>query len=1527
MQLKTILDRPDVPTDVKEAIQSYLVKQKHIQEEYEIGQQLRQTLDSMGDAIHVVNPDLRFLLFNTVFEQWNEELGLPGDVIGQRITDVFPFLSEKVISEYKHVFNTGEYLVTEEGTTIGDEEFITETRKIPIIDEGKVIRVVTIIRDITAYKQTMNALQESEEKYRNLVERANDGIAIVQDSLIKYINPSLAKLTGFTKQELIDTPIMNYIHPDVLSDVINRYERRMAGQSVPPIYETKLLLKDDKILEVEVNAGVISYQGKQADLAIIRDITERKQVEQALRESEEKHRTILENIEEGYYEVDLTGRFTFFNDSLCTIFGYSQQEIMGMSYKQYCDDKTASKVFKAFNEVYRTGKPSKEFNWEFIRKDGSRGYIEASVSLIYDSKDERVGFRGIIRDISERKQIEYALRESEEKYRTILENIEDGYYEVDLSGNLTFFNDAMCKIYGYSREELMGMNNREYTDEETAKMVYKNFNKVYQTGESTKIFAYESIRKDGSRRICEASVSLVTDPEGAPTGFRGIVRDITERQEVEQALRESEARYRRLIELSPDAITLTDLNFNIIAVNQQAVKLSSASIAEELIGKNIMELIALKDRNRVIDNFQKALQGGIISNYEYRLMKLDGTIYPAELSAALITDVDGNPFAFISIVRDITERKKTEEALKESEHKFRVMSERTMMGVCILQDDVIKYANQALADIFEYSIDEILNWKPGESAKVVHPDDRPFVTEQGRKKQLGEKEIVTNYSYKLITKSGQLKWVDNFSKTITFLGKTAALVTLIDITERKQTERALKESKNKYQMLVEKLQEGVALEDRRGVFTFVNPRIAELLGYTEEELIGKHWSYIVPKEYIDQVKVETAKRPKGVSSTYEVCNLTKDGRHVPVIVTATPVLSPSGEFDGVLTVFTDITERKFVEKQLQETAEKYRTILETVEEGYYEVDISGNFTFFNDSLCKILGFSNVELLGMNYQQYMDKQTARMVFKTFNTVYRTGETARIFDFGFIRKDGTRGVSEASISPMHNFEGEIIGFRGIVRDVTERAEIEKALSDEREKYQNLVEKLEEGLTVEDPDGFITFANPKTLETLGYTEDELIGKHWSFIVPEDDLDQSYMETAKRSKGISSTYESNILAKDGTIIPVIVSAAPIFSSTGEYQGVLVLSTDITERKRVEEELQQSEEKYSNLFHYSNDAIFLHDLDGNIIDINEKTLELFGYTKSELILISIPSLHPAESIETSDWAFKTISKEGFVNFEIDFIKKGGEVFPAEVSSSLFEIRGKKVIQGIVRDITERKQAEQALRQVKLEEERYHAMMSHFINNDMQKIINNVELLSLMYESKLELDPQIVNNVITIASGSSKTIDTVNNIYEILQSPFIRPSESQPLFNIINEVVSALSNFSKLVNISKSSLGVSIFTDNHLKDVFNEILFFILSFYHDSVNISTSINIEGYFLSTSFCVLISDCCSEPLPQEIVSKLSGTITDEWEIIGHNIGIALASVIMQYYGGSLEIHAQDPKGNEFNLLFPLKLIEGSSNINKE
>jgi len=142
-----------------------------------------------------------------------------------------------------------------------------------------------------------------------------------------------------------------------------------------------------------------------------------------------------------------------------------------------------------------------------------------------------------IRRAVEKREAEEALRESEEKYRTILENIEDGYFEVDIAGNFTFFNDSLCRIIGYPRDEMMGMNNRDYMDKENAKKVFQAFNRVYTTGKPTKGFGWEIIRKDGTRRFVEASASLIRDPEGEPIGFRGIVRDITERKRAEEALR------------------------------------------------------------------------------------------------------------------------------------------------------------------------------------------------------------------------------------------------------------------------------------------------------------------------------------------------------------------------------------------------------------------------------------------------------------------------------------------------------------------------------------------------------------------------------------------------------------------------------------------------------------------------------------------------------------------------------------------------------------------------------------------------------------------------------------------------------------------------------------------------------------------------------------------------------------------------------------------------------------------------------
>jgi PAS domain S-box-containing protein len=262
--------------------------------------------------------------------------------------------------------------------------------------------------------------------------------------------------------------------------------------------------------------------------------------EMALKISEERCSMLLENIQDGYYEVDLDGNYTFFNEGLLRITGFSRDEMLGMNNRRIVDEFSNKKVFGVFHQVYLTGVPAHAFDWECIRKDGSRRFVEVSVSLKRDVKGRPAGFMGIARDITERKLAERTLRESEERYRTIIENIQDGYYEVDLDGNYTFFNDGLLRITGYSRQEMLGMNNRRIVDEFNNKKVFGVFHQVFLTGVPAHAFDWECIRKDGSRRFVEVSVTLRRDVYGKPAGFMGIARDITERKRYQADLEAKE---------------------------------------------------------------------------------------------------------------------------------------------------------------------------------------------------------------------------------------------------------------------------------------------------------------------------------------------------------------------------------------------------------------------------------------------------------------------------------------------------------------------------------------------------------------------------------------------------------------------------------------------------------------------------------------------------------------------------------------------------------------------------------------------------------------------------------------------------------------------------------------------------------------------------------------------------------------------------------------------------------------------------
>ena len=645
------------------------------------------------------------------------------------------------------------------------------------------------------------------------------------------------------------------------------------------------------------------------------EIFKRWRAEEALRESEEKNKRLLESFEDGYFEVDLAGNLTFFNESLCRMVGYTPQEMMGMNNRQYMSPETSKKVFGTFNEVFRTGKATKAFGWELLRKDGQVRQVKTSVSSVLGPEGDKIGFRGIARDVTDRWLAEQACRKSEEKYREIIESIEDGYYEVDLKGNLVFFNNALKRILGYSTEEMMGMNNRQYMSEQTAKTVFETFNEVYRTGKPTKAFDWELITKDGEKRYLETSVSPVRDSSGHVTGFSGIARDVTERRLARKALEESEKKYRTILKSIEDGYYEVDLEGSLIFLNEALCRITGYS-PEELHGMNNRDYTEPETAKKMFEIFNRVYRTGEPSKIDdYEVIKKDGTRAVIELSTALMRNPGGEAIGFRGIARDVTERERMKQELKESEEKYRT--------------------------------------------------------------------------------------------------------------------------------IIETIDDGYFEVDLRGDMVFFNEGLVKMFGYPPEEMMGmnnrKYQSEETAKK-VYQIFNEVYRTGKP-AKPFDWELIRKDGEKRYVDTTIALIRDSAGRGIGFRGIGRDRTDALLTRRALEESENKYRTILESIEDGYYEADVRGNFVFFNESMCRILGYSNQELKGMNNRQFMSEETSKRVFQTFNQVYRTGEPTKALGWELIRKDGERRYVETSVSQIQNSKGEPAGFRGIARDITESKRLEK------------------------------------------------------------------------------------------------------------------------------------------------------------------------------------------------------------------------------------------------------------------------------------------------------------------------------------------------------------------------------------------------------------------------------------------------------------------------------------------------------
>lgn len=630
--------------------------------------------------------------------------------------------------------------------------------------------------------------------------------------------------------------------------------------------------------------------------------------EERLRQSEEKLRSILESIEEEYYEVDLKGSYTFVNTAVCRNHGYSREELLGLNYEQWTSPEEAEKLRHIFQEVYRTGIPARLITYEEIRKDGSAVILEDTVSLLKNQAGEPIGFSGIARNVTEKIKTERALRQSEEsyrslletapdaiainrlkdglylevnrafcqqtgytvqetigrtvfdlnlyvdpedrhqllqpleeqgrvdglemryrdkngainhylvsatalrfkgeecilviatninaikktqqalqesegKYRTILESMEEGYYEVDLAGNFNFFNEAECRIHGFSFQEMKGLNIRKLSPPETSREVSKIYHQIYKTGVPANIIDYEIICKDGSKKILETSASLLKNRAGAPVGFYGISRDVTERRNIEKALRESEEKYRNILDKMEEVYVEVDLAGDMTFFNPAMCK-SFGRSPGEMLGLNYREYTTEEGAAKLFSIFNQVFETGIPNQlFEFDVLRTDGDVRLLEGSVSLLRNTEGEPVGFHGIMRDRTERKKAELALRESEEKYRLLVENANDGICILQDGVVQFSNPRTLELTGYSKEELAR-RPF-MALVEARDQETFLKNQAT---INEKNRSQIYAFRMINRQREPLWVELNGIPIVWEGRPAILNFLRDITPQKRME-------------------------------------------------------------------------------------------------------------------------------------------------------------------------------------------------------------------------------------------------------------------------------------------------------------------------------------------------------------------------------------------------------------------------------------------------------------------------------------------------------------------------------------------------------------------------------------------------------------------------------------------------------------------------------------------------------------------------------------------------------------------
>lgn len=617
-------------------------------------------------------------------------------------------------------------------------------------------------------------------------------------------------------------------------------------------------------------------------------------VSKGVLESEKKYRELADSLPQIIFETDSNYNLTFLNNNAISVFGYSDSDFAkGMQFDQLFIEENAVKIRKCIKLIAKE-KKLHSCERKAKKKDGTTFPALMHVAPILNEKQEFSGLRGIIIDISDRKEMEVLLKDSENKYRNIIENSNDPIWIGDTEGNIIFFNREAEKMFGYRIDEL---KNKKY-EPLVAKEDLPRLKKIIASAFSGNPEQFEVKIKKKDGELIDVWIKLnIIRTNGQVQGLIATGRNITEKKKSEELLKESEERYRSMIENSTDIVYMLDTQGKITYINPAAEKCSGSN-KEQIIGKRFDFMLSSDEISRVRSIFERTLQGEK-NNYEARINKPDKSTLLLSISTAPIYK-EGKIIGTVSFAKNITEQKIQEEKLQR-EYSFRKSIENSLgAGIAMVDlESIMTYVNPSFCKMTGYDEKDLVGKKP--PFIFWHPDDRHTIAEGLKKKIKGEVPIGA-FELKFRKKNGETLFVMGMHSPIKNSKDetTAWLGVFIDITERKKQEAELIKMKK----AVEYSNEIIFMTDPDGLITYINPEFTKIYGYSKEEIIAKATYKILRGYEISQEEHENIKKKifnRQVIKS-KLLNKTKDGRFIKIIDYTNPVVDDNNNLIGFLAI-------------------------------------------------------------------------------------------------------------------------------------------------------------------------------------------------------------------------------------------------------------------------------------------------------------------------------------------------------------------------------------------------------------------------------------------------------------------------------------------------------------------------------------------------------------------------------------------------------------------------------------------------